>query len=120
MKIVVIILYLIFTICGLVFIKLGGNPGSISVNSGTIGFSVNWISAIGFVFYLVSFLIFTRVVVKFDLSYIMPIVTGIVQIATLVASKIVFKETITVQGLVGAIVVIVGIIIMNLPKTITT
>ena len=56
----------------------------------------------------------------FDLSYIFPIVTGIVQIVTLIASKVIFKEIITLHGLIGAIIIIIGIIIMNLPKTITT
>ena len=96
--------------------KLGGNPGSLSITNGTIGFSINWISAIGFVSYLVSFLLFTRMVVIFDLSYIFPIVTGIVQIVTLVASKLVFKEEISMQGIIGACIIIIGIIIMNLPK----
>ena len=61
-------------------------------------------------------LLFTRMVVIFDLSYIFPIVTGIVQIVTLVASKLVFKEEISMQGIIGACIIIIGIIIMNLPK----
>ena len=120
MKIVFVVAYIILTLSGLVFMKLGGNSGSFALNEGTINFSINWISAIGFVCYLCSFLLFTKIVIMFDLSYILPLVTGIVQIATLVASKIVFKEVITMQGLIGASVIIVGIIIMNLPKTIST
>ena len=119
MKIVFVIIYLILTLCGLIFMKLGGNSGSFLFNSGNITFSINWISLIGFICYLCSFLLFTKIVIMFDLSYIMPIVTGIVQIAILVASKIIFKEAITINGLIGAIIVIVGIIIMNWPKTIT-
>ena len=61
-----------------------------------------------------------KIVIMFDLSYIMPICTGIVQIATLIASKLVFKETIGMQGIIGASIVIIGIIIMNLPQNITT
>ena len=119
MKYFLVIIYLILTISGLIFMKLGGNSGSLAINNGNINFSINWISAIGFVCYLFSFLLFTKIVIMFDLSYIMPLITGIVQIGTLVASKIVFKEIITMQGLIGAIIIIVGIIVMNLPKTIT-
>lgn len=120
MKFILVGIYLILTTAGLVFMKLGGNSGSVAVNSGNINFSINWISLIGFICYLCSFLLFTKIVIMFNLSYIMPICTGIVQVATLVASKLVFKEIISIQGLLGASIVIIGIIIMNLPKTITT
>ena len=118
MKFVLIIIYLICTTTGLVLMKMGENPGTFALNSGTISFSINWISAIGFISYLISFLLFTRIVVMFDLSYIFPIITGIVQILTLIASKIVFKENFSIQGILGASIIIIGIIIMNLPKTI--
>ena len=52
----------------------------------------------------------------FDLSYIYPIVTGIVQILSLIASKVVFKENMTLQSIIGACIIIVGIVVMNLPK----
>ena len=120
MKFLLIGIYIVLTVSGLIFMKLGGNSGTISLNQGTIGFSINWISAIGFICYLCSFLLFTKIVIMFDLSYIMPICTGIVQIATLIASKLVFKEVISIQGIIGASIVIVGIIVMNLPKTVTT
>ena len=43
----------------------------------------------------------------------MPICTGIVQVLTLVASKIIFKETISTYGIIGASLVIIGIVVMN-------
>ena len=117
MKIVMIILYLILTVSGLVLMKVGGNPGTISVENGNFNFGINLISALGFICYICSFLIFTRIEVRFDLSYIMPICTGIVQIATLVASYLVFKEEMSIQGVVGASLVIIGIIVMNIKTT---
>lgn len=120
MKFILVGIYLILTVSGLIFMKLGGNSGTISLNEGNIGFTINWISAIGFLCYLGSFLLFTKIVIMFDLSYITPICTGIAQIATLVASKVVFKETFSMHGIIGASIVIIGIIIMNLPKTVTT
>ena len=113
MKYLMIVIYLIFTTLGVILMKLGGNPGTISIKGGEIGVSMHFISAIGFVCYICSFLLYTRLVVMFDLSYIVPISTGIVQVATLVASSLVFKETIKCQGYIGIIMVIMGIIIMN-------
>jgi multidrug transporter EmrE-like cation transporter len=54
-------------------------------------------------------------VIMFDLSYIMPLTTGIVQILSLVASSVVFKESISKQGIIGASIII-GLIIMNYKK----
>ena len=116
MKIALIIIYLILTVSGLIFMKKGGNAGNIQFNSGDIAFSINWISAIGFICYICSFLLFTRMVIMFDLSFIMPVTTGIVQILTLVASVFVFKENVSRQGIIGACIIIAGIVIIKYKK----
>ena len=120
MKFILVIAYIILSTSGLVFMKLGGNSGTFSIIQKDLSFTINSISAIGFICYLVSFLLFTRVVIIFDLSYILPLCTGIVQVLSLIASKIVFKEAFSTQGVIGASIIIIGIIIMNLPKTIST
>ena len=114
MKYILVPIYIVLTISGLVFMKLGGNPGTISFRDGSFAFSMSTVSAIGFICYICSFLLFTRIVVLFDLSFIYPLTTGIVQIVTLIASYFVFKEKISITGLVGAILVIIGIIVMNI------
>jgi len=116
MKILLILIYLILTVSGLVFMKLGGNAGTLALKEGTITFGINWISAIGFICYICSFLLFTRIVIMYDLSYIMPIVTGVVQILTLASAFIIFKEKMSIQGIIGAVIIIAGIIIMNFKK----
>ncbi len=116
MKIFFVILYLILTVSGLILMKKGGNSGNLQLENGDISFSINWISAIGFICYICSFLLFTRMVIMFDLSYIMPLTTGIVQIITLIASSVIFKENISRQGIIGACIIIVGLVIMNLKK----
>ena len=113
MQIILVIIYLILTISGLVLMKLGGNPGSLAIENGNMNFGISLISLAGFICYIGSFLLFTRLVVMFDLSYIMPISTGITQILSLVASKMIFKEEISTYGIIGASLVIVGIIVMN-------
>lgn len=97
-----------------------GTLGSLVLKEGTLGFSINWISLIGFICYILSFFLFTRIILIFNLSYIFPICAGIVQVATLIASKFVLKEAITMQGIIGASIIIIGIIIMNIPKNIST
>ena len=116
MKILLVLIYLLLSVSGLVLMKLGGNSGTLALKEGTITFGINWISAIGFICYICSFLLFTKIVVIFDLSYIMPIITGIVQIVTLISAFIIFKEKMSSQGIIGAIIIIAGIIIMNYKK----
>ena len=113
MQIVLIIIYLMLTLSGLILMKKGGNPGSLAFESGNMNFGISLVSLAGFICYLGSFLLFTRLVVMFDLSYIMPLCTGIVQVLTLVASKVIFNENISTQGIIGASLVIIGIIIVN-------
>lgn len=117
MKIIMILVYLVCTILGLTFMKLGGNTGTLNIKSNELLLSMNIISFIGFVCYIFSFFIFTRIVTKFELSYIMPILTGIVQVITLIVAGIVFKEKFTIQSIIGASMVIVGIVVMNFSKT---
>lgn len=116
MKIVLIIIYLLLSMSGLIFMKLGGNTGSFSTINGDINFAINKISLLGFICYIGSFLLYTKMVVIFDLSYITPICTGIVQVLTLIASKVIFKENITTQGILGASIIIIGLIIMNMKR----
>lgn len=116
MKIVLVVIYLILTVSGLVLMKLGGNSGTVSVANKELTFGISLISALGFVCYICSFFLYTKIIMMFDLSYIVPVTTGIAQILTLVASYIVFKDEMSIQSISGAIIVILGILIMNFRK----
>ena len=116
MKIILVLSYLVFSVFGLILMKKGGNAGSFSLNNGDVGLNINMISFVGLLFYIVSFLLYTKVVTSFDLSYIIPIITGVSQILILLASWSILKETISRQGMIGAIIIIIGIIVMNIKK----
>lgn len=117
MKILMIVLYLTFTVSGLILMKKGGNAGKISISAGELGFSISWISALGFICYIISFLLFTRIIMMFEnVSYISPICNGIAQVMIIVASWLFLKEQLTGLSIGGAALVIVGVVIMNLKK----
>ena len=113
MKYILTLIYLICTTSGLAFMKAGGDSLKISFHEG-FTFKIGLITFIGFALYLVSFLLWQRMLIKFDLSTMVPIVTGIVQIIVLLIGLFIFKESISLVTLVGAIVVIAGIIIMGI------
>ena len=115
MKIIMIITYLIFTVSGLILMKKGGNAGTITNANGEFGFNISWISALGFVCYIISFLLFTRIIMIFEnVSYISPICNGIAQACIVIASIIFLKEKFSGFTLGGAALIIAGVIIMNL------
>lgn len=113
-KSILVIVYIVLAISGLVLMKIGGNTGTLSLAQGEFIFSMNFVSLFGFVSYIASFLLFTNIVVKFDLSYIMPISSGIIQVLTLLSGYLIFKEKVSINGIIGVSFVILGIIVMNI------
>jgi drug/metabolite transporter (DMT)-like permease len=112
-KYILIIIYLICTTGGITFMKLGGDSLKLSFKNGFL-FQMGGKTFIGFLLYLISFLLWQRLVVKFDLSKIVPITTGLVQIIVLIISIIVFKDKVSTTGITGIVFVILGIILMSL------
>ncbi len=113
-KSILVVAYIILTITGLVLMKLGGNTGTIEISGLDFSFSMSFISLLGFISYILSFLLFTNIVVKFNLSYITPITSGLIQVFTLISGFFIFKENISVNGIIGAGLVISGIVVMNI------
>lgn len=115
MKVVLVIIYLFLTVSGLILMKKGGNAGKISISAGEFNFSISLISCLGFLCYICSFLLYTRIVMMFEnLSYITPICTGLSQIMVIIASCLILKEQLTGLTIGGVALVIAGIVVMNL------
>ena len=81
-----------------------------------INFKIGYITLLGFILYIGSFLMWQKLLTTYDLSYIVPITTGIVQVVVLLVSYFIFKEAITLTNLTGIIFVIVGIILISIKK----
>lgn len=114
-KIISIILYLVFSVGGLILVKSGSEGLNISFRDGTFNFSMAIKAIVGFLLYIGSFIIYTFYIIrKFDLSYIFPIITGITQIAVILAGVFIFKENISVWGYVGIISIIIGVVLLNI------
>ena len=114
-KYILTIIYIFFTTCGIYLMKLGGDSILLSFKDG-ITFKIGFITCLGFVSYLCSFLLWQKLLVSFDLTYIVPITTGICQVIILLLGTIAFKEQINVTGIIGIILVIIGIILIAFGK----
>ena len=116
-RILLVALYLILTIAGLILYKYGATKDfNISIINGIFNIKLSLISILGLLCYLSSFLIYILILPKFNLSYIMPITSAISYIGIFILSALVLKETITSNGIIGAFIILVGIIIMNIHK----
>lgn len=95
MQILIIIIYLLLSSGGLVLIKTGADSVNLGIKQGIFNLQISLISILGLICYIGSFLIFTFIIVKkFDLIYIMPIITGISQALVIIAGVFIFKEQI--------------------------
>lgn len=114
-KYIMSVLYILFSTCGIFLMKLGGNSLSIDLKNG-INFKMGYITLLGFLSYIVSFLLWQRLLTSFDLSYIVPITTGICQIIILLLGIVFFKEQINNIGLLGVILIIIGVVLLAFGK----
>ncbi|MBU2578427.1 hypothetical protein KKA69_06440 [Patescibacteria group bacterium] len=106
--------YLILTVLGLIFMKIGGNAFLLNIANHKFNLEIGWWSLLGMIFYMISFLLWVIILPRFNLSYIMPIAIGIVQVLTLAAALLIFHEKITVFNLLGVGLVVAGVVIMNI------
>ena len=115
MKLILTIIYICMTTTGIFLMKLGVNSLSLTLQNG-INFKMGYITLLGFLAYLISFLLWQKLLVTFDLSYIVPITTGISQIIILLLGVLFFKEQINWVGVVGVIITIIGITLIGFGK----
>lgn len=116
-NILLFIVYFFFACAGMVFIKLGGQP----VQSGlftlpVLQLKVTLLTLLGFLFYGVSFLLYSVLLVRYELSFLNPVTIGITSILIFICAVAVFNETITVAKLVGLLFILVGVVIINTIK----
>lgn len=116
MKIAILVIYFILTVSGMVFMKLGAdNPVSISIKP-IFNMTVGYISLLGYVLYICSFLLWTKIITMFNLTYIVPIATGIVQVLTFILALVIFKEKVSIYSIIGIIAIVAGILLLNFKK----
>ena len=83
MKYIIMIAYLICTTGGITFMKLGGDSLFLNLK-GKISFGMNYKTFLGFILYFLSFILWQRIIAQNDISIIVPILTGIVQVIFLI------------------------------------
>lgn len=107
--------YVVFTISGVTFMKLGSMAENLKgFIVPIVNLRITGLSLVGYMCYGISFLLYTVIISKFELGYISPILSGVVQIVTLIVAFFVFKEQFSIKrGNWRRAMIIAGVIIMN-------
>lgn len=114
MQLPIFIVYIILSVSGVVLVKRGAEqPLSFGIGSGRFSLTFGYITLLGLLCYICSFLIYMSLVAKYDLSYIVPLSTGGIYLLTYVASVGIFHEKLNAPRIVGSIVILAGIVLVN-------
>lgn len=107
-------LYVLFSVSGLTLIKLASlQNDNAYLMIPVLNVKISWISLMGILCYGISFCLYLGVVNHFPLGFIIPLIGGIVNILIVFISAYILKEDLTINAIVGGMIVIVGIFIMN-------
>jgi small multidrug resistance pump len=107
--------YMVITVAGMIFMKKGNSFTLASVN-GKLVFSTTIIAGIGFILYFCSFIMWTKLLTKFDLSFLVPLTGGICNTALVVLGVLLFHEKLNVYQIIGIAAVIIGVSLLSIKK----
>jgi drug/metabolite transporter (DMT)-like permease len=114
---IILALYVIATSSALIFLKLGSAHGApLHYANNRLQFNLTVYSVLGIFLYGFSFLLYTYLISKNDLGYIIPLTTAFVYVAIFTASYFIFKEVFTVTKIFGIVLILAGLIFLNLKK----
>lgn len=112
---IIIGLYVLTTSIALIVLKLGAKDGApAQFIDGRLHFNITLLTVSGVVFYGISFLLYVYLISKFDLGYIIPLVTALVYVLIFVASFFIFHEVFTIAKVFAIALILVGLAILNM------
>jgi drug/metabolite transporter (DMT)-like permease len=101
----------------LIIMKLGSKDGGlVNVVEGRTQINMNPYLILGVFLYGTSFILYTYLLSKYDLGYIIPLTTALVYSVIFIASFIIFKESFTLIKVLGITLILVGLALLNLKK----
>lgn len=115
MKYILTAIYLFFTTSGIFLLKSGGDSLQLSFVKG-IEFKINYITLMGFLCYAVSFILWQKLLVTYDLSYIVPLTAGLTQIIILIIGSVAFHENVNWISILGVLFIITGVTMLTYVK----
>jgi small multidrug resistance pump len=117
MQTILLIIYILSTSSGLILLKLGSSSGApFSIVDHALKLNLNPLNVLGILLYGISFLLYTYLLSKFDIGFIVPLTTAVVYVIIMTASFLLFKEVFTPLKVVAITLIVIGVILLNLHK----
>jgi len=112
-NILLMIVYVVLSVSGLILFKLGTNSLQIGVIAkGILSLQISYTSIIGLCCYIASFIMYLLLLSKNSLSYLFPVMTGMVYIAVIIASVLILKEKVNYFSVFGSLLILSGLILI--------
>ncbi len=113
----VITLYVLTTSLALLALKWGTRAGApIDLKGNGLQFNINFYNVSGIILYVISFALYIYLISRFDLGYIIPLVTAFVYIAIFIGSYVIFHEAFTPAKIFGIALIFGGLVLLNLNR----
>jgi len=117
MQNIILLIYAAMSSAGLIFLKLGSETAPpISFIEGKLHLNLGVYIILGVLLYGLSFIVYTYLISKNDLGYIIPVSTALVYIFIFTASFILFKEAFTAVKILAIALILGGVILLNVNK----
>ena len=110
----VLVAYIICGSFGMVLIRKGGFQTTIAFLDGKFTVSITPVFLFGLLLYVISFLLWIYILQLFPLTYISPIVYGIVYTLVCILSSIFLKEVVSLRVILGTAMVVGGVILASI------
>ena len=115
MQYIYLIFYVLLSVSGVTCFKLGSEKElSLTISAASFSLKISWLSVIGLAFYFCSFIFYMWLITKNQISYLIPVLTGISYVVTLIVSMLFLHERLTVPQLFGSALILLGVAIMNI------
>lgn len=105
--------YIGLSVLGLTLIKLGASEVLRTITIPLINIKISIFLILGYMSYICSFLLYTIIISKFEISKIVPIVGGIVNIIIAIVGALIFKEQVNISTILGIILISIGVILIT-------
>lgn len=110
----VVLAYSILSALGMVLMKMGGESTRFKKKPIGVSIDLDYRLLLGVIMYFLSFIFWIIILKLFPVVYISPIVYGINFLFIVLFSSILLKEKVTMQGIIGAITIIAGVILASI------
>lgn len=116
-RIILILFYAITSVAALVFLKFAAKSGPpFQFVGNRLHLNLNLMTFCGIFLFGISFTLYTYLISKYDLGYIIPLLTALVYILIFIASYFFFQEAITMGKIFGVVFILGGITLLSFSK----